>query len=185
MAIFSVYIAVPAIGAVGLALPFILFFIGQFVAPALHTNEKRLLIPGCVAGVLLFVAGAAFSFFLLVPSIVKISVQMNVDFGSELYWTPDKYFSMLMWLMIGMGAAFQFPLVIQVVVFLGMVTVPTLRSWRRIMFVVCCIIAALITPTPDPINMMLVALPLYFLYEGALVFASLYTERKAAQRQMT
>jgi sec-independent protein translocase protein TatC len=183
MAIFSVYIAVPAIGAVTLALPFVLFFIGQFVAPALHAKEKKLLIPGCAAGVLLFLSGAAFSYFLLVPSIVKISVQMNVDFGSELYWTPDNYFSMLMWLMIGMGAAFQFPLVIQVLVFLDIVSVQKLRSWRRIMFIVCCIIAAFITPTPDPINMMMVALPLYFLYEAALIVASAYTSRKAAERQ--
>lgn len=183
MAIFSVYIAVPAIGAVTLALPFVLFFIGQFVAPALHAKEKKLLIPGFIAGVLLFLSGAAFSFFLLVPSIVKISVEMNANFGSELYWTPDNYFSMLMWLMIGMGAAFQFPLLIQVLVFLDFVSVTKLRSWRRIMFLVCLVVAAVITPTPDPFNMMLVALPLYLLYEAALIVAAAYTARKAAERQ--
>jgi sec-independent protein translocase protein TatC len=89
---------------------------------------------------------------------------------------------MLMWLMIGMGAAFQFPLVIQILVFLDFVSVPKLRSWRAAMFIACCVIAAVITPTPDPFNMMLVALPLYFLYEVALVVASAYTARKAAER---
>jgi sec-independent protein translocase protein TatC len=184
MAIFSVYIAVPAIGAVTLALPFVLFFIGQFVAPALHAKEKRLLVPGFFAGILLFLSGAAFSFFLLVPSIVKISVEMNANFGSELYWTPDNYFSMLMWLMIGMGAAFQFPLIIQVLVFLDFVSVAKLRSWRAAMFIVCCVIAAVITPTPDPFNMLLVALPLYFLYEVALIVGATYTAGKAAQRRV-
>jgi sec-independent protein translocase protein TatC len=182
MAIFSVYIAIPMIGAVTLALPFVLYFIGQFVSPALKAKEKRLLIPGFFIGILLFLAGALFSYFLLVPSVVQISVELNTKLGSELYWTIDNYYSMLMWMMIGMGVAFQFPLLIQVLVFLDMVSVTRLRSWRRIMFIGCCIVAAFITPTPDPFNMMLVALPLYFLYEAALIVAAIYTVKRAQER---
>jgi sec-independent protein translocase protein TatC len=184
MAIFSIYMTIPAIGGVIGALPLVLYFIGQFVAPALTSREKRLLIPGFAVAVLLFLAGAAFSFFVLMPSVMKISVELNMELGTELYWTIDKYYSMLMWIMIGMGAAFQFPLLIQIAVYLDLVTVEKLRSWRRIMFITCCIISAIITPTPDPFNMMLVALPLYVLYEVALLFASSVTARRAKQRQL-
>jgi sec-independent protein translocase protein TatC len=127
---------------------------------------------------MLFLAGGLFAYSLLVPSVVRISVELNAQLGSELYWTIDGYYSMLMWMVVGLGAAFQFPMVIQVLVYLGIVSVEALRKWRRVMILICFIAAAVITPTPDPINMSIVALPLWFLYEMAIWVAAVYTLRK-------
>lgn len=184
MAVFSIYVTIPAIGGVVGALPFVLFFIGQFVGPALTPKEKRLLVPGGIIAIVLFLLGAAFSYFLLIPSIMKVSVELNAQLGTQLYWTIDKYYSMLLWIMLGMGLAFQFPLVVQVLIYLDIVSVEKLRSLRRIMFIACCLIAALITPTPDPFNMFMVALPLYLLYEAAILVGATFTARKAAARKI-
>lgn len=178
MAIFTVYLVIPFIGAITVALPFVLGFLAQFVAPALTKREKRLIVPGVFAAVFLFLGGGLFAYFLLVPSVVRISVELNARLGSELFWTIDGYYSMLMWMVVGMGAAFQFPMVIQVLVYLDIVSVESLRKWRRFMVLICFIAAAVITPTPDPINMTIVAFPLWVLYELAIWVAAVYTTKK-------
>lgn len=180
-AIFGAYLMVCLLGALPLALPPVMFFIAQFVAPALTDKEKRLVVPAFIATLLLFFVGGAFSYFLLVPSLVKVSVASNAYMGVKLMLEVDKYFSMLVWMIVLMGLSFQFPVVIQILVYLDMVTVARLRSWRRMVVLGCAIAAALITPTGDPFNMMIVALPLYLLYEIALMVASGYTARKAAR----
>lgn len=181
MAPFSVYISVGFLGALALSMPFMLFFLGQFVAPALTAKEKRLLIPGGVAALLLFVAGGAFAFFLLLPSVVDVSITANVDLGASAMLSLDSWYSTVAWMVLGMGAAFQFPMIIQIVVFLGLMEVATLRKWRRVALIICMIAAAVITPTPDPINMLVCTAPLYLLYEVAIVVAVLYTSKLAAR----
>jgi sec-independent protein translocase protein TatC len=181
MGIFSVVMLVCFLGALVVSLPFILYFAGQFVAPALTKKERGLLLPACVAAAVLFVAGALFSYFVLAPSVIWMSAYLNVLFGLEGFWSADRYYSMLVWLVLGMGAAFQFPMVIQIMVYIGLVTVPRLRALRRIMVLVCCVAGALITPTGDPINMGIVAVPLYVLYELAIFVAAVFTARKAAE----
>ncbi|MBE2215875.1 MAG: twin-arginine translocase subunit TatC [Opitutaceae bacterium] len=184
MAPFSVYISVGFLGALTLSMPFILLFLGQFIAPALTTKEKRLLIPGGLAALFLFLAGGAFAFFLLLPSVVDVSITANVDLGANAMLSLDSWYSTVAWMVLGMGAAFQFPMIIQIVVFLGLMEVATLRKWRRVALIICMVAAALITPTPDPVNMMVCTAPLYLLYEVAIIVAVLYTSKLAARSQV-
>ncbi|RME66850.1 MAG: preprotein translocase subunit TatC, partial [Verrucomicrobia bacterium] len=111
LAIFTVFMMVCFLGAVAFSMPFVLYFVGQFVAPALTPKEKKLLVPGLVLAVLLFLAGMTFAFFLLVPSVIRVSVYFNALLGYEVIWSADKYYSMLAWMCLGMGTAFQFPMV--------------------------------------------------------------------------
>ena len=180
-AVFSVYMMICFLGAITLALPFILFFVGQFVAPALTSKERKLLVPACAAAIFLFLAGSVFSFFLLVPSVIRVSAYLNVTFGTELLWSADRYYSMLVWMVLGMGAAFQFPMVIQIVIYLGLISVEQLRKWRRIAILLFFVVAAFITPTPDPFNQALVAFPLWLLYEIAIWVGAVYTMKLAAR----
>ena len=171
MAVFSVYLQICFLGGLFGSLPFLLFFIGKFVAPALHVRERKILLPACIASFGLFVAGGAFAYFLLVPSAIKVSVYFNQLLGFELIWSADRYYGLLTWMVLGMGAAFQFPMVIQILVFLGIVDVPKLRKLRRVMLVVFFVISAIITPTPDPLTQSMVALPMYVLYEISIQVA--------------
>ena len=181
MASFSVYISIGFLGAITLAMPFVLFFFGQFISPALTSREKRLLVPGGLAALVLFSAGGAFAFFLLLPSVVDVSITANVDLGAKLMLSLDSWYSTVTWMVLGMGMAFQFPMIIQIVVFLDLVSVGALKRWRRFAFVVCMVAAALITPTPDPFNMLLCTAPLYLLYEAAILVAVLYTTKLSAR----
>lgn len=141
-------------------------------------------LPVCTAAVILFLAGGSFSFFFLVPSVVKISMEYAEWLQSEFLWQVDNYFSMLTWMTIGMGAAFQFPLILLIAVYLNLVTVAALRSWRRIVIIVCFVVAAVITPTQDFLTMTIVALPLWFLYELALIVAGIYEKRRKAREKL-
>lgn len=183
LAIFTVFMMVCLLGAVSLAMPFVLYFIGQFVAPALTEKERKLLIPGFTLAIVLFVVGMLFSFFLLVPSVIRVSVYFNAMLGYQVIWSADKYYSMLAWMCLGMGTAFQFPMVIQILLYLGVVTVEKLRSWRRVAVLLCFLASAVITPTPDPLNMAIVALPLVVLYEVAIWIGSTYTARRIEEAQ--
>jgi sec-independent protein translocase protein TatC len=179
MGVFSVIIDICLIGGLVLSLPFILFFFGQFIAPALTKRELKVLLPTCASAMFLFLGGASFGYFLLTPSTLRVSYELNQMLGYTVMWTADRYYSLLMWLVLGMGAAFEFPLLIVLAVYMGLIQVATLRKYRRHAIVVIFIIAAVVTPTPDPFNQTLFALPLIVLYEVAIfVGAQLKRRRK-------
>lgn len=175
---FSVVMQLCCVGGLVLAAPFCLYFVGQFVAPALTEKELKLVLPGCLTALLLFLLGAAFSFFFLVPSTINVSVQLNELFGFATRWTPASYYGLLVWLVLGVGAAFEFPLLIVIMVYMGLLQVATLRKYRRHAVVVIFIIAAVVTPTPDPFTQLIFATPLYVLFELAIIASSRVERRR-------
>lgn len=175
---FSVVVQLCCVGGLVMGAPFCLFFLGQFVSPALTQRELKLVLPGCIVAFLLFLMGAAFSFFLLVPSTINVSLQLNALFGFATRWTPDSYYSLLVWLVLGVGAAFEFPLLIVILVYMGLLQVSTLRKYRRHAIVVILIIAAVVTPTPDPFTQLMFATPLYILFEIAILVSARVERRR-------
>lgn len=169
---FTVIIQLCFLGAIPPAAPFILYFVGQFIAPALTPKEIRLAMPTVLSGVILFLLGAAFSFFLLVPSTLRVSLELNQLLGFVMRWTPGSYYSLLTWLVLGVGAAFEFPLLIVLLVYLGILKVETLRKYRRHSIVAIFIVAAIVTPTPDPVTQTLFAAPLYVLFELSILVSA-------------
>ena len=177
---FNVVIQMCFLGGLMLSAPFLLFFIGQLVSPALTKKELKLVLPLCFAALVLFLGGAIFSYFLLVPSTLRVSVELNELFGFVLRWTPGSYYSLLTWLVLGVGASFEFPLLIVLLVYMGIMTTAFLRKYRRHAIVVIFIIAAVVTPTPDPFTQCLFAAPLYVLYEAAIIAGAQIEKRRAA-----
>ena len=175
---FSIIMQMCTMGGLMLALPFMLFFVGQFVAPALSEKELKAVLPVCGTAMLLFLLGAAFGFFLLVPSTLKVALEINQFFGFKPMWTPESYYSLLMWLVGGVGGAFEFPLLIVLAVYIGFLKVATLRKYRRHSIVVIFIIAAVVTPTPDPVTQSMMAAPLYVLFELAIIAGARVERRK-------
>lgn len=177
MGVFTVIINICIMGGVLLSLPFWLFFIGQFVAPALTRRELKVIVPTGLAANLLFVGGAAFGYFLLTPSTIRVAFELNELLGYTIMWTADKYYSLLLWMTLGMGAAFEFPLLVVLAVYMGLIEVATLRKYRRHAIIVMFVIAAIVTPTPDPLNQCLFALPLIVLYELS-IWVSVFVGRR-------
>jgi sec-independent protein translocase protein TatC len=179
---FNMIIQMCVLGGLTGSAPFILFFVGQFVAPALSEKELKAVLPMCVSAFVLFIMGATFAFFLLVPATVRMAIEINKSFDLAFRWNVGSYYSVLSWLVLGVGAAFEFPLVIVLLVWMGIVSTAFLRKYRRHAFVLIFIIAAVITPTPDPITQTMFALPLYALYEIAILVSSRIESRRKVAR---
>jgi sec-independent protein translocase protein TatC len=158
-----------------------LYFVGGFVAPALMEREKRILRPVSLASIALFLLGVNFAYHLIVPATVNVSILLNKEMGFEVLWTADRYYSMLIWLVLGLGGAFQFPLVLLLLVKIGLLSSEKMGSWRRYAVVILLIFAAIVTPTPDPFTQLMVATPLYVLYEIAIIAARMIERRIAAE----
>ncbi len=179
MEVFNMVIQMCVFGGLMLAAPVILFFVGQFVAPALTEKETKAVLPMCISALVLFLIGAAFSFFLLMPSTIRIAIELNNAFGLETRWTAGNYFTTLSWLVLGSGAVFEFPLVIVLLVWLGIITTAFLRKYRRHAIVAIFVVAAIVTPTPDPVTQSIFAAPLYALFEISILVSSRVEKRKA------
>jgi sec-independent protein translocase protein TatC len=182
---FTMIIQLCVLGSITLTAPFVLFYVAQFVAPALTEQELRGVLPLCISAMLLFLLGASFGFFLLMPNTVRISIELIEAFGLGFMWTVGKYYGTLTWLVLGVGAAFEFPLVIVVLVWIGLVTTAFLRKYRRHAIVVIFVMAAIITPTPDPITQSIFAAPLYGLYEIAILVSTRIEKNRAARLAAT
>lgn len=179
---FNMIIQMCVLGGLTCSAPFILFFIGQFVAPALSEKELKAVLPMCVSAFVLFIMGAVFAFVLLVPATVRMAIEINKSFDLAFRWNVGSYYSVLSWLVLGVGAAFEFPLVIVLLVWMGIVSTAFLRKYRRHAFVLIFIIAAIITPTPDPITQTMFAIPLYLLYEISILVSSRIESRRKVAR---
>lgn len=179
MEIYGVMVQICVTPALVASMPFLLFFVGQFIGPALTAKEKRLVAPAVLTGMALFVGGAAFSFLLLVPASVRVAIDANEWMGYQMIWTVGSYYSLMTWLVVGMGVVFEFPLIVLSLSYLGIVEVATFRKSRRLVVLLCFVVAAIITPTPDPITQCLVAAPLWLLFEVSLLVAAAMERRKA------
>lgn len=159
----SIFFRVGFVSGAVIAMPVIVYQIVAFIAPGLYPHEKRalfMLLPGVMA---LFFLGAWFAFNIMVP--VATSFLQNF-LGSVIdqEWTIDRYVNFVTRIVFWIGVFFETPLVIAFLARIGLVTGPKLLSYWRQSIVGASIIAAIITPTVDPVNMMIVMLPLVVLY---------------------
>jgi sec-independent protein translocase protein TatC len=157
------YFKVAMVGGVALAMPMILYQIVAFLLPALTTRERRYLFFFLPFATLLFAGGVLFAATLALP----VSVAWLQDFGGE--WVINQYnlayyVEFVTTMLLGLGIGFELPLVIYFLAKLGIVSYPFLLKNTRWAFLITAIIAAVLTPTPDPLTMMVVLIPLFMLY---------------------
>lgn len=179
---FAVMFQLFFLGGLGLSLPAILYFVGKFVAPGLTRNELRMMLPGSVAAFVLFVLGAVFSFFILLPAGLKASVYFADMFGFKLLIDASSYYGLVMWATVGVGTAFEFPLLLILLIHLGILQVAHLVHYRRHAIVGFLALSAIVTPTPDPITFLFLAVPLWILYEISILFGRRLERRRREQR---
>ena len=155
--------------AVVIAVPYLLFEAWKFVNPALYPNEKKSVGKIFFSASFLFYLGAAVSYFVIFPFTLRFLGTYQVSEIIENQISIQSYMNTLALLVFFMGLAFELPVVMYLLSQIGLVTKDMLRKFRRYAFVVVLILAALITPTTDPFTMMLVATPIYLLYELSIV----------------
>jgi sec-independent protein translocase protein TatC len=172
------------LGGIGLSLPMILYFVGSFVVPGLTTQEKKVFFPGCVAAAFLFLAGASMTYFFILPLSLAFTIEFSFNvLGLDVY-RPEagNYYSTVIWMTFAVGIAFQFPLVLILLIRIGILSVKKLRESRRLVLVILMVSAALITPGGDPVSLCILTIPLYILYEFAILFGS-FIEKSKAMRE--
>jgi sec-independent protein translocase protein TatC len=163
--------------AIAFALPLIFYQIFAFVAPGLTRREKRYVYASLPFVVVFFLMGAAFAFFLAIPR----AFEFLSNFNSDLFDYSPTFGSIAAFYIqvsLGMGIAFELPILMFLLARLGIVSPKRMSASRRYAVVVVMVAAAIITPTPDPFNMLFVAAPIYLLYEVGIVFAKIAARRK-------
>ncbi len=171
----GVFMQVALLGGVLLAMPVIVYQVWRFVTPGLYPHERRYVYLLAPAATLLFVAGAAFAYFVMLPTAVPALLGFAPIPTRP---RPANYISFVTNLMFWVGISFEMPLFIFFLAKVGLVSPrDLLRNWRVAVFLIA-LLAALVTPTGDPINMGLVMIPLVVLY-GLSVFLARVAYRES------
>jgi sec-independent protein translocase protein TatC len=156
----------------------ILFQAWAFIAPGLYAREKRLLILITVFSSFFFIGGGLFGYFIVFPAAFKFLAGYG---GPELKLLPSvsEYFTLSIRLLLGFGIAFELPVIMTILGFLGMIDAGMLRKNRKFALLIIFVLAAILTPTPDILNQFLMAGPLLVLYEISIILVGVAGKRSA------
>lgn len=161
-----------------LSFPILLYFLAEFVLPALTAVEKRLLLPAIAVSFALFLVGVLACYYWLLPKTIAFFFRDAQNMGWVPAWTVREYYSFVTRFTIGFGLAFELPVVVLALVRFGMITYQFMARTRPYAIVLIFLLAAFITPTPDILTLIAMGLPMYLLYESCIWIAWLM-ERKA------
>jgi sec-independent protein translocase protein TatC len=162
-----------------MALPVIIYQVWAFLAPALYKHEKRVVLPVIFGAIVLFVAGVALSFYVVLPLAIGwlMGIAQQTD-ALEPMITYREYFSFAVNMSLAFGLCFELPIVILLLATLGIVTPEFLRKFRRHALILCVVTGALLSPGDLIWTTMLLAAPLYLLYELSVILTSLVYRRR-------
>lgn len=169
---FTIAVQLAIFGGLTVSAPFVLYFLGQFILPALHVHEKKFLFRAAGFASLLFFAGIAFCYFVLLPVALSTTAAFSnwLGFAAD-EWRADEFISFTCWFLLGMGLSFELPLVLLTLVKVGLLDVAGLAKYRAYFYVAILIISGFVTPDGNPVTMLLMAAPLMALYELSMVIA--------------
>ncbi|WP_428086082.1 twin-arginine translocase subunit TatC [Candidatus Thioglobus sp.] len=162
--------------AVYLAMPYLLYQIWKFVAPALYKHEKQMIMPLVVSSTLLFYAGILFSFYVVFPVIFGFLSSVGpsiVDFTPDIQY----YLDFVLKVSFAFGVAFEVPIATILLIMFGITTAEKLRKNRPYVIIGAFVLGMLLTP-PDIISQTLIAIPMWLLFEAGLIFAPLFTQKE-------
>lgn len=164
------------IAAIFVAMPYLLYQLWSFIAPALYHNEKRIAAPLLFASTALFYAGGAFVFFIVFPLVFKFMAGTTPE-GVQIGTDIQLYLDFVIGMFFAFGLAFQVPVITVLLLITGMVSPEKMRHARPYVIVGAFSIAAIITP-PDVISQTLLAVPMWFMYEAGLWFGERFVNKK-------
>ncbi len=175
---FNIQLKLAAMAAVFLAAPFILGQVWLFISPGLYKHERRYALPFIVISSLLFVIGGLFGFFIAFPFALQFLVQWGKDMGLTPVISVSEYFDLFIMVELGLGVIFEIPALIFVLARIGLVSGPFLLRNTRYAILIAFIVAAVITPTTDIPNMMMMAVPMVALYLLGVVVAYVFGKKR-------
>ena len=151
------------------ALPYIIYQLFHFVSPALYDNERKYATLLCTSGYLMFMLGTALNYLLIFPLTVRFlgTYQVSPDVANML--TLQSYMDTLLMMNLMMGIVFELPVVSWLLGRMGLINAQMMRVWRKHAVVAILVVSAIITPTTDAFTLLVVALPIWLLYELSIM----------------
>jgi sec-independent protein translocase protein TatC len=161
--------------AIAICMPIIVYQVVAFLAPGLTRKEKRILFSSLPFVTILFALGVYYGYFIAAPRALYFLSNWNQD---AIDWNPDanETISFFLTLMIGLGLAFQLPVIMFIIAKIGIAGPKEMRKWRKYAFMLLLVASAIITPSTDPYNMAIVAIPLIVLYEVGIIISSIFAK---------
>jgi sec-independent protein translocase protein TatC len=170
---FMIYMQVALYAGIAFAIPFLLYQIWAFIAPGLYKHERRYVTPLIVMGTAFFILGATFAYKIAFPTACDYLLGLAVQGGFQTLYDAEDYLNLIIMIMLGLGIVFQIPTLSYLLARIGLLTPGMMwKSWRYAV-VIIAIVAAVLTPTADAVNMIIFATPmlvLYFLSIGIVWF---------------
>jgi sec-independent protein translocase protein TatC len=178
---FNLYLKIAALAGLFLTSPFVLYQVWMFISPGLYRNERRYVIPFMISTIALFTAGGYFGYRVVYPR----ALDFLIDFGKQFQpmITIGEYTSLFMSIVLGMGLIFEMPILIFFLALMGIVSAGFMLKNFRYAILIIFIIAAIVTPTPDVLNMCIFAAPMIGLYAISIGIAWLVHPKNRARRE--
>ncbi|WP_228128713.1 twin-arginine translocase subunit TatC [Acinetobacter rudis] len=169
--------------AIMLAMPFIIYQLWAYIKPALYEKEKNLAIPLLLGSISLFYAGICFAYFVALPSILHFFISVSPDTVAPMT-DINSYLTFCLKLFLVFGLTFEIPIITLVLILIGIVDTKTLAEKRRFIIVGCFFVAMFATP-PDALSMIMLAIPMWMLFELGLLLGKLIEKRKVDPTEAT
>ena len=166
---------------IAMAFPFLVYFVAEFVLPALTRQERRYLLPGIVVAFLLFIGGGLVAYHYILPATVGFFWKDAQAMDLNPMWTWSAYFSFSAWLVLGFGVMCEVPVIVLVLAMLGFVSFSLLNRTRPYAYTGILVLAAVIAPTPDPMTFITLSIPILAMYESCIWVVYLLDRRKRLQ----
>ncbi|MBI3877689.1 MAG: twin-arginine translocase subunit TatC, partial [Verrucomicrobia bacterium] len=174
-------------GGLLFAAPFVLYFLADFILPALKPREKQYFLKAMLPAAALFLAGVCLCYFLILPLALRAAEQYSMWMGVEMpFWKASEYFGFCIKFMLGMGLGFEMPVILLALVKIGLLDYQKLAAWRRYMILINLVLGALLT-TPEVLTQVAMFFPLQTLYELTIWIAWYWEQedRALARRRLT
>ena len=162
--------------------PIVLYQVWKFVEPALYPKERHGMRFAAAFATFFFVLGASFGYLIITPVALQFFAQFNVSEQITNEFDISKYFSMVVTWAFGAGALFELPVVVTFLAKAGLITAGTLKVGRKYAFIIILVLGAIFTP-PDPFSQILLATPLYGLYELAILLAGMVERQRLREEK--
>lgn len=176
---FTTHIGVSFVAGLVIAFPYVFWEIWQFVKPGLYPKERAMTRGSVFYVSLLFFMGISFGYWILSPLSINFLANYQIDESIQNEIDLLSYIEMLVMMVLACGLMFQLPMVVLVLAKAGLVTADFLRMYRRHAILIIVVIAAILTPSPDMFSQVIVALPIYMLFEMSILLAA-RVERQSA-----
>jgi sec-independent protein translocase protein TatC len=182
---FTLYMRVALYIGIGLAIPFLLYQVWAFISPGLYKHEKRYAVPVLTMTGFFFLAGAAFAYYIAFPAACNYLLGLQSSGGFRTLPDAESYFDLIILIMIGLGIVFQIPTVALILGRIGLITPKMMLKMWRYAVVIIAIISALLTPTADPLNMLIFAAPMVVLYFLSVGIVWVFGKQRRTDEEVT